>query len=107
MTTNTTNNIRTQAAAQWAKVDACYAEATNWIDLDNIESIDTTDKVEVDVEAKVAKIMKEAAEEMKAAPVSLVAVLDRTLIQWVDLKGATHGFWDAFGQAMKEQGIWR
>lgn len=71
----------------------------------NIESIDTTDKV--DVEAKVAKIMKEAAEEMKAAPVSLVAVLDSTLIQWVDLKGATHGFWDAFGQAMKEQGVWR
>ena len=83
-TTNTTNtnNISTQAAAKWAKV-------------------------EVDVEAKVAKIMKEAAEEMKAAPVSLVAVLDSTLIQWVDLKGDTHGFWDAFGQAMREQGIWR
>lgn len=116
MTTNAaTNNIRNQAAAQWAEVDACYAEETNWlnletIDLDNIESIDTTDKVEVEV----AKIMKEAAEAMKAAkhtPKGKVngnaanPIKRKAMAQWVDLKGTHNGFWDTFSEAMKEHGV--
>ena len=117
-TTNTNTTIRNQAADQWAKVDACYAEETNWLDLEAVDTIESfvtdTGKAGAEVEVKVTAIMKEAAEAMKAAkhtPKGKVngnaanPIKRKAMAQWVELKGTHQGFWDAFSEAMKEQGI--